>query len=40
MNAKYVRIDIETTGLNPENCQVLEIDNGRRVIPNNAGLAS
>jgi len=25
MNTKYVSIDIETTGLNPENCQVLEI---------------
>jgi len=25
MNTKYVGIDIETTGLNPENCQVLEI---------------
>ena len=25
MNTKYVSVDIETTGLNPENCQVLEI---------------
>lgn len=25
MNAKYLSIDIETTGLNPENCQILEI---------------
>jgi len=25
MNTKYVSLDIETTGLNPENCQVLEI---------------
>ncbi len=25
MNMKYVSIDIETTGLNPENCQTLEI---------------
>jgi len=25
MNTKYVSIDIETTGLNPEHCQILEI---------------
>ena len=25
MTTKYVSLDIETTGLNPENCQVLEI---------------
>jgi len=25
MNMTYVSVDIETTGLNPENCQVLEI---------------
>lgn len=38
MNTKYVSIDIETTGLNPENCQILEIgaviDDGTTPIAN------